>query len=40
MRSTSQTSIVPLLRENVSFLKGRSGAQLEYMTKCMSLNRC
>jgi hypothetical protein len=35
-----QSSEIPLLRENVCFLKGRSGAQFEYMTKCMSPNRC
>jgi hypothetical protein len=33
--STSQNSVVPLLRENVHFLKESSGAQLDYMTKCM-----
>jgi hypothetical protein len=38
--STFQSSVVPLLRENVPLLKGKSGAQLQYMTKCMSQHGC
>jgi hypothetical protein len=37
---TSQTCVISLMRENVCFLKGDSGAQLEYVMKCMSQNKC
>jgi hypothetical protein len=38
--STSQSSVFPLLRENVHLLKETSEAQLEYVMKFMSQNRC
>jgi hypothetical protein len=34
--SASQSSVLPILRENVHLLKGSSEAQLDYMTKHMS----
>jgi hypothetical protein len=38
--STTQSSVVSLRRGTVCFLKGSSGAQLEYVMKCMSQYRC
>jgi hypothetical protein len=32
--------MMPFLRENSLLLRGSSGAQLKYMTKCMSCNKC
>jgi hypothetical protein len=33
--STSQSSVIPLLKENVRFLKGSLGAQLDRVTRCV-----
>jgi hypothetical protein len=38
--SSYQRSVVPLLRENVHFLKRGSGTQFEYLTKLISHSRC
>jgi ethanolamine utilization microcompartment shell protein EutL len=35
-RINLQNSVIPLLKEDVCFLKGNSEAELDYMMKCLS----